>query len=99
MRHGLTLYQSSGHFLSFVLPLSVHAQSLTGLYSIGSSLGNNSSPGSNHSNKTATRKAKNSSLTSNQKGWRGINDENQIKMVAVHISIHARDEESLGSTG
>ena len=43
--------------------------------------------------------AKNSSLTSNWRGWKGINDEDQINIVAVQVSVHARDEESLGSTG
>ena len=62
-------------------------------------LGNNSSTGSDHSNKMATRKAKKSSLTSNWKGCKGINDEDQIKMVAVQVSVHAKDEESLGRTG
>ena len=55
--------------------------------------------GSGHSNKMTIPKAKNSSLTSNRKGWKGSNEEDQIKMVAVQVSVHARDEESLGSTG
>ena len=38
-------------------------------------------------------------LTSNRKGWKGINDEDQVKMVNVQVSIHARDEENYRSTG
>ena len=58
--------------------------------------------GSGHSNKTTSSKTKNSSLASNRKVWKGINDEEQIKMVDVQVSVHsvhARDGESLGSTG
>ena len=57
---------------------------------------------SGHTNQATTSKTKNSSLASNRKGWKGINDEDQIKMVDVQVSVHsvhARDEESLGSSG
>ena len=58
--------------------------------------------GSGYFDKTTTSKTKNSSLTSNRKAWKGINDEDQIKMVDVQVSVHsvhARDGEGLGSAG